>query len=170
MKKLFSFLMIALVGFLVVSCTSDSRDDSPDNDTYPLVYDLTASFQSVNGKYVISKSFNAIPSTDVILVYRKSGVDGANAVWQQIPRTLFLPEGELDYDFDFTRQDFAIYAGGNIDIAAQTAAFKNSYLNNQTFRVVFVPAAATGRANVDYSNYDEVIKYYNIDDSKVGKL
>ena len=50
MKKLFSFLMIALVGFLVVSCTSDSRDDSTDNYTYPLVYDLTASFQCVIGK------------------------------------------------------------------------------------------------------------------------
>lgn len=171
MKKLFSFLMIALVGFLVVSCTSDSRDDSTDNDTYPLVYDLTASFQSVNGKYVISKSFNAIPSTDVILVYRKSGVDGGNAVWQQIPRSfIFSDGGQLNYDFDFTRQDFAIYADGNIDFAAQDAAFKNSYLNNQTFRVVFVPAAATGRANVDYSNYEEVIKYYNINDSKVGKL
>lgn len=170
MKKLFSFFMIALLGFLVVSCTTDSRDNSTDNDTYPLVYDLTANFQNTNGKYVISKTFNPIPSTDVILVYRKSGVDGANPVWQQIPRTLFLPEGELDYDFDFTRQDFAIYAGGNIDIAAQSAAFKNSYINNQTFRVVFVPAAATGRGNVDYSNYDEVIKYYNINDSKVGKL
>ena len=158
-----------MLGFLFVSCTTDARDTT-DNDTYPLVYDVTATFQNTNGKYIISKTFNAIPSTDVILVYRQSGVDGANPVWQQIPRTLFLAEGELDYDFDFTRQDFAIYAGGNIDINAQSAAFKNSYINNQTFRVVFVPAAKTGKVNVDYSKYEDVIRFYNINDSKVGKL
>lgn len=169
MKKLLSFLMIAVLGFLFVSCTDDSRDDI-DSDTYSVVYDVTANFQNTNGRYVISRSFNnAIPSTDVILVYRKSGVDGNNNVWQQIPRTLFLTEGELDYDFDFTRSDVAIYAGGNVDISAQTAAWQNMYINNQTFRVVIVPAAA-GKANINYSNYEEVIKYYNIDDTKVKSL
>lgn len=172
MKKLFSLLMIAVLGFFVISCTTDdSRDNNyQDNDTYPIVVDVNASFHNVNGTYTISRTFNSpIPATDVILVYRKSGMDGSNTIWQQIPRTMFLNEGELDYDFDFTRADVAIYAGGDIDIAAQNATFMSNYINNQTFRVVFVPAS-TGKAAVDYSDYNAVIKFYGIDDSKVSKL
>ncbi len=100
-----------------------------------------------------------------MLIYRKAGTasDGS-AVWQSIPRTLYLDNGdELDYDFDFTRNDIMIYANGNYDISTTP-----EFINNQTFRVVLVPASASSRnANVDYSNYESVIKYFNIDDSKV---
>ncbi len=157
-----------MLGFLFVSCTTESRDNI-DNDTYSKVYDVTANFQNTNGKYVISRSLS-IASTDVVLVYRRSGVDGNNSVWQQIPRTLFLNEGELDYDFDFTKNDIGIYVGGNFNIGAQPSTFQNSYINNQTFRVVLVPASAGARMNVDHSDYDAVIKHYNIDDSKVKSL
>lgn len=170
MKKLFSLFMIAMMGFFVISCTTDDTRDYQDNDTYSIVYDVQASFQNNGGTYSIFRQFNnPIPSTDVVLVYRRSGVDGGNPIWQQIPRTLFLNEGELDYDFDFTRADVTIYAGGDIDIAAQNATFMSNYINSQVFRVVLVPAS-TGKAAVDYSNYNEVIKFYGIDDSKVSKL
>jgi hypothetical protein len=43
------------------------------------------------------------------------------------PRTLFLTEGELDYDFDFS-EDFTIYAGGTYDLSATP-----QYIDNQTF-------------------------------------
>ena len=169
MKKLFSLLMMAFLALTFVACTNDDTRTN-DKDTYPVAYDVTENFQNTNGKYIISKKFqSAIPTTDVILVYRKYGTDNGNPIWQQIPRTLFLNEGELDYDFDFTRNDVAIYAGGNITFANQTATWQNTYLNNQTFRIVFVPASA-GKANVDYSNYNEVVKFYNINESKIKTL
>jgi hypothetical protein len=103
----------------------------------------------------------------VILIYRKSGTTSNNSnVWQSIPRTLYLPQGELDYDFDFSREDFTIYAGGTYDLT-----FTPSYITNQTFRIVIVPGYfSKGSSSIDFSDYNAVIKAYNIDDSKVTVL
>jgi hypothetical protein len=72
----------------------------------------------------------------------------------------------LDYDFDFTKNDIQIYADGNYDVSTTP-----EYLNNQTFRVVLVPTSSGAKnANLNYNDYNSVIKFYNIDDSKVKNL
>lgn len=168
MKKYFSLLLIAIFGLVVVSC--DNRNDEPDYDTYSVTYDINnANFAySATDGYYISRTF-ATPlfNSDVVLVYRKSGsTSNGSPVWQQIPRTLYInATQELDYDFDFTSNDVMIYAGGNYDISTTP-----TYLNNQTFRIVQVPASAGKNANVDFSDYNSVIKHYNIDDSKTIEL
>lgn len=88
-------------------------------------------------------------------------------VWQLIPRTLYLQQGELDYDFDFSKEDFTIYAGGTYDLSLTPG-----YLTNQTFRIVIVPGYFSNRmANpVDYSDYNAVIKAFNINDKNVKVL
>ena len=83
---------------------------------------------------------------------------------------LFLPEGELDYDFDFTKFDFSIYAGGTYDLALTP-----TFINNETFRIVIIPTVfankvAAGAKAVDYSNYDEVVKALKIDANAVQVL
>lgn len=169
MKKYFTLLLMAIFSFAAVSC--DTRNDDvivQDNDTYSVVLDINNvnfSNDATNG-YFISRSFTTpLVSTDVVLIYRRAGsASDGSAVWQSIPRTLYLADGnELDYDFDFSRNDIMIYANGNYNISTTP-----EYLNNQTFRVVLVPASAGSKnANVDYSNYESVIKYFNIDDSTV---
>lgn len=165
MKKYFSFLLLAIFGFVAISC-NDDRD--VDNDTYSVVYDVSENFTMANNYEVLKTFNNPLYNEDVILVYRRDN-SGGTAVWQQIPRTLFLTEGELDYDFDFTANDVLLKAGGTINFANQPQAFHSTYLLNQVFRIVIVPASA-GKVPVDYSNYNEVIKFFNIDDSKVRKL
>ena len=169
MKKYLLLSAVALMSLgTFTSCDNDSSGSSyNDNDTYSTVYDITASFaKGTDGIYAISRAFNnSIPSTDVVLVYRLKEVKNGLNVWQQIPRTLYLDQGELDYDFDFTRSDIKIMAGGNYDISTTP-----SYLTNQTFRIVFVPAAAGKNANVDYTDYYSVIKFYGISDLNVPKL
>jgi len=165
MKKYFTILLLAIFGFVAVSC--NDRDDNKyvgDGDTYPVMADITGSFNNTND-YTISQGIT-INSTNVVLVYRQSGSSNGNAIWQQIPRTLFLDEGELDYDFDFTKDDVLLKAGGTIGFAQQTNAFKDAYLNNQRFRIVLVPASSptNKNANLDYSDYNSVIKFYNIPD------
>jgi hypothetical protein len=83
-------------------------------------------------------------------------------IWQLIPRTLFLTQGELDYDFDFSKVDFTIYAGGTFNIAAVP-----QFINNQTFRIVIIPGYFSKNATIDFNDYNAVIKAFNIDDSKV---
>jgi hypothetical protein len=88
-------------------------------------------------------------------------------IWQQIPRTLYLPQGELDYDFDFSKQDFTIYAGGTYDLATTP-----SYINNETFRIVILPGYFSNKManNIDFSDYNAVIKAFNINDKNVKQI
>lgn len=169
MKKLFSFLFLGLLCLTLLNC-KDDNDNVQDNDTYPVVLEIrNENFAyNANDGYNIYKQFSQpLYQYDMVLVYRQAGVSNGNAVWQQIPRTLYFNQeqdgfnGELDYDFDFTANDLMIYAGGTYNLATTP-----QYINNQTFRVVLIPAS--GRmANIDYSDYNAVIKYYGIDDSKI---
>lgn len=167
MKKL--ALILAFVGMISLQgCTPDPQVD---NDTISEVFELrnvNFDFNTTDG-YTIYQTFNPqIFASDVVLIYRLSGtINSSTPIWQQIPRTLFLPEGELDYDFDFSKQDFTIYAGGTYDLATTP-----TYINNETFRIVIVPGYLSnkGGKTVDYSDYNAVIKAYNINDASVTQL
>jgi hypothetical protein len=87
-------------------------------------------------------------------------IDSSTPIWQLIPRTLFVVQGELDYDYDFSKEYFTIYAGGNYDLALTP-----SYLNNQTFRIVIVPGAFS--SNLKTSNYEDVMAGLNINESQI---
>ena len=81
------------------------------------------------------------------------------------PITFYLNDGnEVDYNFDFSQYDVQIYAGGTFDLGG------SSYVNNKTFRIVFVPADYGKNAQVDYSDYNNVIQHYHIDDSHPQEL
>jgi hypothetical protein len=98
------------------------------------------------------------------LIYRLSGSINSNTpIWQLIPRTLFLSQGELDYDFDFSKEDFTIYAGGNYNLALTP-----QYLNNQTFRIVIVPGSFS--VSLNKYNYIEVMSALNIKENQIQKI
>ncbi len=115
--------------------------------------------------YIISRNLTPnIVASDVILIYRLSGtINATTPIWQLIPRTLFLPQGELDYDFDFSKQDFTIYAGGNYNLALTP-----TYLNNQTFRIVIVPGNFS--TLIDKSNYGAVMSALNFKENQIQKI
>jgi hypothetical protein len=163
-------LVLVFIGMLTLqSCTIYEDDDPIDDDTISEVFELqNVNFQydPING-YNIYVPFNPqIFPSDVVLIYRLSGVINSNTpIWQSIPRTLYLNEGELDYDFDFSSVDFTIYAGGNYNLATTP-----SYITNQTFRIVIVPAYFGRNSNLDLNDYNAVIRAFNIDDSKIVKI
>ena len=170
MKKFLPFMMIAFIGLFMLSC--DTRDEiinNPDSDTFSVVIDIkNVNFQNTGSGYFISRTFqNTLYDSDVVLIYRQDGTtSNGSPVWQLIPRTLYLTQGELDYDFDFSRNDIMIYADGNYALSTTP-----EYVMSQTFRVVLVPASQGGKnANVDYSDYNSVIRYFKIDDTKVKTL
>jgi len=168
MKKIIPFFLIALLGLTTFSCKDDDDKIYVDYDTYPVVYDLTnVDFDLIDGVFTISREFNNVMyDTDVLLVYIKNGsTSNGSPIWQQIPITFYLSDGnEVDYNFDFSIYDVQIYAGGTFDLAG------TSFVNEKTFRIVFVPASYGKSAEVDYSDYNSVIQYYNIDDSHPVEL
>jgi len=170
MKKI--FILFAAVGLF--SFSGCSNDDEIGNDTISSVFQLnnvSFVYDNIDGYVIYQKFGSLLFERDVVLIYRQVGaLNGSNApVWQQIPRTLYLDQGELDYDFDFSDEDFTIYAAGTYNLATTP-----QFLNNQTFRIVIVPGSANGLAKSvnkeDFSDYNAVIKKYNIDDTKVKNL
>ncbi|SEF92382.1 hypothetical protein SAMN05421847_1047 [Halpernia humi] len=171
MKKIFSLAIIGLLTFTVVGCTrtTETVAQVQDNDTYSTAYDLNnVSFaKDSNGNYTIGRNFNnPLVESDVVLIFRKSGTtNNGSPVWQSIPRTLYLTQGELDYDYDFSKVDILIRAGGTFD-----PGLAPTYINNQTFRVVVVPASTGKNANLDLTDYASVAKFYNIKESNIKSL
>jgi ABC-type glycerol-3-phosphate transport system substrate-binding protein len=161
MKKFFPILLVAFVSLFIFSC----KDDNTDHDTYSQMRDVSGTFNSGNN-YGFTVPIG-IESTDVVLVYRRD-VENSNA-WQLIPKTYFLSGGrELDYNALFSSQNVEIYIDPNFDLSTMSSAEASTYLNNQVFRIVLVPAsAAKGTTTVDTSDYNAVVKYYNLDESKI---
>ena len=164
MKKFLPILLLAFVGLFIFSCDDDNDNNFVDHDTYSQMKDVTGSFTNGN-----SYSFTvpiSIESTDVVLVYRKDV--SANNAWQLIPKTYYLSGArELDYNTLFSTQTVEIYTEANFDQSTMTSGEAGTYLNNQTFRVVLVPASAGKNASLDYKDYNSVVKYYNLDESKI---
>ncbi|KFC18792.1 hypothetical protein [Chryseobacterium sp. FH1] len=166
MKKFIPLVLLLISSIFIFSCKDDDTIVEVD---YPTVYDLNVNFvYNADDGWNFYQRFNrSLLDQDYVVIFRQAGTENGAAVWQQIPRTLYLTQGELDYDFDFTKNDFLIYAGGTYDISTTP-----QYLNNQRFRVVLVPAVFGGKntnsQDISKMSYDEIIARYNIDDSKIG--
>ncbi len=163
MKRIIT--LFAIVGMIAFSgCTTT---DDLDSDTIAEVFELkniNFDYNGIDG-YTIYRTLNPqIFPSDVILIYRLTGtIDASTPIWQQIPRTLYTSQGELDYDFDFSKEDFTIYAGGNYNLALTP-----QFLNNQTFRIVIVPASFS--KTLDTNNYISVMKALNLKENQVQQI
>ncbi|MFL9832373.1 hypothetical protein ABS764_16085 [Flavobacterium sp. ST-87] len=169
MKKIIT--LFAFVGLLAFSACSSSDDFDEDNDTIPLVFEIESEdfvFNNVDG-YNLSYTFQQWIGDDLyddetVLIYRLEDVLNSGApVWQLIPRTLYLDEGELDYDYNFSPIGFKIFAGGNYNLNLTP-----QYLNNQTFRVVIIPAVFA--TSLDTTNYNEVMNTLKLSENQVKKV
>lgn len=168
-------LVLILVGMLgLQSCVKEEviMQDINDQDTISMVweYNSNVNFTPSNNYSLILPFRQQIFASDMILVYRLSGVFQGNDVWKIQPETYYFEDGTLDfgYDFDFTRNDVNIFLHG-FDLAGISGQFRI----NQVFRVVVIPAFFANKmapSKIDLSDYDAVIKAYNIDDSKVKVL
>ena len=169
MKKI--TLLFVFIGMITLqSCTVNSVQPTPvDNDTYSEVWEVTRSFTTSNNFSTLVTFPHTIYSSDMVLVYRLSGIASGADVWKQLPETYFFNDGTLDfrYDFDFTKYDASIYMDG-YDLAGVSAAYRT----NQVLRIVVVPGyfGKTAKSEIDFKDYNAVIKAFNIDESKVLKL
>ncbi len=172
MKKLFSLLIIAVFGFLMVSCNDDD-DIQQVNVDYPTVYDITFNFiRNAPDSYGYNLKFDGtLLNQDIVLVYRKNNPTQSAPVWEPLPKTYFFGSNAMDYTFDFTTADVQLNLNADFFMDEQDADFNRTYLNGQTFRIVLVPAVY-GKNSTDLSklSYEEVISRFKINDKIVGTL
>ncbi len=168
MKKIITLL--AVIGLLSLqACTGpEGPPGVPGEDgLIAEVFELKNvdfTYDATDGYLIYQKFTPNIYASDVVLIYRLSGtVNSSTPIWQPIPRTLFLTQGELDYDFDFSKEDFTIYAGGTYNLSLTP-----QYLNDQTFRIVIVPGSFS--ASLNTSNYEAVMAALNVNESQIQKI
>ena len=164
MKKLFTLL--ALVGLISLqSCTVTDNAQLVDNDTISEVFEVTTSFNSSNSFTKIVALNPAIYASDVILVYHLYDVLNGQNVWRPMPQTYYVDNGgEIDYNFDFTRNDVKIFMGANFALNT----IPSSWTQNQTFRIVIVPGRFSSL--IDKNNYVAVLAALNLKESQVQKI
>lgn len=172
MKKILPLILLAGIGFLSYSC-DNSKDEVvvPAQDpVYSTAYDIIPQFvKQSNNLYRFKDDFKSpLIESDVVLVYRQLGNDGGAPVWKLMPYTYHVDSvNSVDYLFDFSKFGISIYVNSNDTFNLSSYP---EYYQNIKFRVVVVPAktGTSKMANpVDYSDYNSVIKYYNIDESKI---
>lgn len=149
MKKIFLLLSIVSV-FGLTSCNND--DDNVDFDTYPEVFEVdNVNFTAAANYQVLVPLNPKILPNDVVLVYRLSGANQlGNDIWEPIPTTYNLDEGQLDYNFDFSQNEVVIYLDTTFD-----PMLRQDFSLNQIFRIVLVPGYVA--QNLDSNNYDVVM-------------
>ena len=173
MKKIITLLaVIGMFGFQ--GCTGPEGPPGLDGQDGLIaeVFEVGNVNFDANGNGIVKNFNSSIYSGDVILVYRLTGVVNGHDVWSPIPESHYYDDGTLffTYKFNFTQVDFEIYLEG-----FELNTIPNSLRSNQIFRIVIVPGDDGNNTKKsvnkpDYSNYDAVIKKYNIGDSNVKKL
>ena len=169
MKKILT--LFAVVGLIVFSsCEGPEGPPGPPGYDAPVseVYQVKGvNFTDTNDYNPIIPLDPTIAASDMVLVYRQDGTDNGAPVWKLTPELYYLPDGTFDfgYNYNFTVRDVSIYMDG-FDLAGVSTALRL----NQTFRIVIIPGDLTGTAKSanksSFSDYNAVIKKYNIDDSK----
>jgi hypothetical protein len=165
MKKI--TLVLAFIGMITLnSCTvNEDNGGGVDRDTISEVFRYNNVNFMPNGYSVMLNFPYAIYESDMALVYRLDGFANGNPIWKLLPETYYFDDGTLShrYDFNFTRFDAEVYLEGyNLWELPSEARL------NQSFRVVIIPGFYANKMAkpADFSDYNAVIKHYNIDDTK----
>ncbi|MGE8339999.1 hypothetical protein BSF41_25770 [Flavobacterium sp. ACN2] len=173
MKKILTlFAVIGLIAFS--SCEGPEGPPGPEGIPGP----EAEVFQVKGVNFTSSNDYNPIIpldpnifASDMVLVYRKAGVDNGADVWKLAPELYYFNDGTFDFGFNynFTLRDVSIYMDGG-----DLGGVLDSFRLNQTFRIVIIPGYLSGTAKSvnkpDYSDYKAVIEKYGIDDSKVKEI
>ena len=166
MKKIILlFTIVGLFGFQ--SCSGPEGPQGPTGyNVEAEVFEVYADFTTTNNFSTLNNLNPPILSSDMILVYRLFEADNGADVWRLMPQTVYLTEGELIYNYDFTKNDINIFLDADFDLRTLTVA----YSRNQLFRIVIIPGYFSSRSTIDFKDYNEVIKFFNINDTHVKRL
>ena len=164
MKRIILLLAISAT-FLFQGCTTKEEINA---DLLAEVFEVRTSFTAANNYSKLITLNPPIYSSDMVLVYRSFNVINNQNVWRQLPQAVYIAQGELDYNFDFTRNDINLFLESDFDLATLGAVWSQ----NQLFRIVIIPGYFSNKNNkeVDFNNYNAVVKAFNIKDNQIKTI
>ena len=147
----------------------DGEDGEDGTSLLGTIFQTTVDFTPEN-KYHISFEYPddfEIYTSDVVMVYilwRQDIDNGVLDVWRALPQTVFLQEGVIQYNFDYTVKKVAIFIEETVGslIPAET--------ENQTFRIAVIPAAEYEEKSIELENFNSVLKSLKINAESIKKI
>ena len=168
MKRI--ILLLAFVGtFAFQGCSGpEGPQGATGYSAEAEVFEVTTSFSTSNNFAKLVTLNPAILNSDMVLVYRLFDVVNGADVWRSLPQTVYLTQGDLDYNFDFTKYDVNIFLDSNFDLTTLSP----SWAQNQVFRVVIIPGYLSNkkRKTIDFNDYNAVVKAFNINKNQIKTL
>lgn len=162
MKKI-TFILVLIGMISLQSC--EINENNVDNDTISEVFEVTTTFTPQNNYSRLITLNPPISASDVVLVYIQWETNGSTPVWRLVPQTVQLNEGDLQYNYDFTRFDIRLFLSSldfNLNILGA------QWTNNQKFRVVIIPGYFSNR--LDYSDYNKVMQFLGLSEADVKPI
>ncbi len=104
---------------------------------------------------------------EVIQAYLLWEVKDDLDVWRALPQSILTNNGLFQYNYDFTTVDVKLFLDAEFPISNMGSA----YMLNQVIRIVVIPAKFFNNpeVNLDFSDYNAVEKYFNIQDISVDR-
>lgn len=171
MKKLILMLTVIAVAALQ-SCEGPQGPQGPQGtpgfSAEAEVFEVSnVNFNASNDWFLTYGLNPAILESDNLLIYELVNVNAGIDTWAMLPQIYYFDAGQAQYNFNFSYDQFSLFIDADFDFSLLPASFTNG----KVFRIVVVPGYfSRGAANVDHTNYNEVIDFYNIDDSNVRQL
>lgn len=139
---------------------------------YRLFFDFTAAGVEVG-------------ETDVIMVYLLAGVANNNGTpipfWSALPQTYYVNGLPITYNFAYSTVALILTLSAQFDLAEPGKDY-TAYTDDNVYRIVVIPGRRGGRTAgaplskaelskypIDLKNYNEVVKYFKINDKNVRK-
>lgn len=163
MKKI-ALLLTAFIGLTALqSCTIEEYYEEPN-----VVYEETDHIDVPEDDYTNSATWSfptPIYDSDNVLVYRWNGNS-----WSLLPATYGLSTDgdQISYDYDFTRYDVKVYVRTNFFIEQLSNSEYNTFIRNQTIRVVIVPGGFAHKMN--FSDYNATISALGLENAPIKTL
>ena len=132
------------------------------------VFEIEGSFTPEN-TYRLHTTYPSnvnVYDSDVVLVYILwEQVDGLD-VWRLMPQTVDLPDGIIQYNFDYTREDVQVF----MEFTVPEETLRPAETDNQVFRVAIVPSAFAENTKTDISTLDALLKSSEINLKNINEL
>jgi len=170
--KIIQSMMFLLVIVLFTACQGipgrDGEDGLDGEYIVGAVFEVEGDFLPSNDwtlYFDIPTTINVLAS-DIVLTYILWEVDGSTDVWRLMPQTVVLPEGILQYNYDFTQSDVKIFLDGSLDLNDLLPA----EALDQVFRIVVLPADFAINTSMNLTDYNLVVKAIGMDKMPVMRL
>ena len=148
----------------------DGEDGEDGTSLLGTIFQTTVDFTPENNYRILFEypdNFERYTS-DVVMVYilweQVNTDNGVLDVWRALPQTIFLQEGVIQYNFDYTVENVAIFIEETVGslIPAET--------ENQTFRIAVIPAAEYEEKSIELENFNSVLKSLKINAESIKEI